>query len=247
MDSALILPTYNEAENLPSLVAQLLALNCGLHIIVVDDNSPDGTGQLAEALSDDGRVIARHRPAKLGLGTAYVEGFQVALAGGAQRMLTMDADFSHNPRYVPLLIGQTNSADLSIGSRYVAGGKTVNWGPERRLLSWSANTLARTALGLPTHDCTSGFRCYRRQVIEAIDLDTIRSSGYSFLIEMLYRVRQRGFSVAETPIVFEDRRAGRSKISEQEIFRAIATVARLSRDRYRSAHPEPPPSARKTL
>ncbi len=232
MNVAVVLPTYNEADNLALLVRDLLALPAALHVIVVDDNSPDGTGRIADALArQEPRVSVRHRPAKLGLGTAYVEGFRAALAQGADRVLTMDADFSHHPRYVPGVIALTRQADLGIGSRYVPGGGTLNWGVDRQLLSWAANMTARAALGFHVHDCTAGFRCYRREVLASLDLDAIRSNGYSFLIEMLYRVTQHGFRVAETPILFEDRRRGLSKISEQEIWRAGGTVARLAAER----------------
>lgn len=231
--TAVILPTYNEADNLTALVQALLALPNDLTVIVVDDHSPDGTGELAEGLArETRRVLVRHRPGKLGLGTAYVEGFRTALAYGAARVVTMDADFSHHPRYLPNVIALTEAADLGIGSRYVRGGATLNWGLHRQLLSALANTLARTALQLPAHDCTAGFRCYRREVLEAIDLDSIRSNGYSFLIEMLYQVTRHGFHVAETPILFEDRRFGQSKISEQEIMLAAMTVVRLSAARH---------------
>lgn len=232
MQNAVIVPTYNEADNLPLLVAALLNLPDSLWVIVVDDNSPDGTGKLADELARrEARVVVCHRPGKLGLGTAYVEGFRVALAGGAQRILTMDADFSHHPRYIPHLLAATRDADVSIGSRYVPGGGTLNWGPERQALSRTANTVARVALNLPATDCTAGFRCYRREVLEAVDLESIRSNGYSFLVEMLYRIHCLGFRVAETPILFEDRRLGESKISRQEIARAMATVGRLALER----------------
>ena len=233
---AIVIPTYNEAANLPPLVPQLLELGGGGFVIIIDDNSPDGTGQLADSLAQaTGRVVVRHRAGKMGLGTAYVEGFRTALAHGAQRIITMDADFSHHPRYVPNLIALTDEYDVGIGSRYVPGGGTLNWGADRQLLSWFANTLARTVLSLPARDSTAGFRCYRRIVLETIDLDSIRSNGYSFLIEILDRVRRDGFRVAETPILFEDRRFGQSKISQQEIWRAGATVIRLARDRGRRA------------
>jgi glycosyltransferase involved in cell wall biosynthesis len=226
------LPTYNEADNLAALVADLFALDLDLRVIIVDDNSPDGTGAIADALAEaDPRVLPVHRARKLGLGTAYVAGFRAALRLDVDRVLTLDADFSHHPRYVPAVHALTQHADLGIGSRYVAGGGTLNWGPERQLLSSAANRLARSVLGLPARDCTAGFRCYRRRVLESIDLDAILSNGYSFLIEMLYRVAQSGFRVAETPILFEDRRHGVSKISRQEIARAAATVARLAWER----------------
>lgn len=229
---AVIIPTYNEADNLTALIAELHAVVPSLTVIVVDDNSPDGTGELADNLAaQDARIRVCHRPAKLGLGTAYVTGFHEAFDLGADLILTMDADFSHHPRYVPALMRLTDRADLAIGSRYVPGGGALNWGPQRQVLSWGANSLARAALGLPAHDCTAGFRCYRRAVLEAIDLDAILSNGYSFLIEMLYRVVEQGFRVAETPILFEDRRMGQSKISQHEIYRAAATVFRLTRER----------------
>ena len=229
--TAVILPTYNEADNLTALVQALLALPNDLTVIVVDDGSPDGTGEVAERLAGEtGRVRVCHRAGKLGLGTAYIEGFRVALAAGARRIVTMDADFSHHPRYLPNVVALTDAADLGIGSRYVAGGATLNWGLERQLLSWGANSLARALLRLPACDCTGGFRCYRREVLEAIDLDAIQSNGYSFLIEMLYQVARHGFRVAETPILFEDRRFGQSKISPHEIWRAVLTVGQLARE-----------------
>lgn len=232
MKTAIIVPTYNEVDNLALLAPALLALPLVVEVIVVDDNSPDGTGRLADEMAAaDRRVVPLHRPAKLGLGTAYVAGFRAALARGADRIVTMDADFSHHPRYVPYVVALTQRVDLGIGSRYVPGGGTSNWGPERQVLSSGANALARAALGLPAHDCTAGFRCYRRAVLETIDLDAIRSNGYSFLIEMLYHVVAAGFTVAETPIIFENRRHGSSKISEDEIVKAGVTVARLAKQR----------------
>ena len=225
-----IIPTYNESENIETLVTQLLALPTGVRVIVVDDNSPDGTGAIVDRLAaeNDGRVEVIHRAGKLGLGTAYIAGFKRALADGADLVCTMDADFSHNPRYVPGLvdkIGQDH--DLTIGSRYVPGGGSSGCTFDRKLLSWGANAFARTMLGLRAHDTTAGFRCYRRQVLEAVDLDGIKASGYSFLIEMLYRVHRRGWRVGEVPIVFENRRLGTSKVSKDEILKAMGTVLRL--------------------
>lgn len=232
MENAIIVPTYNEAVNLPRLVDSLLALPENLTVIVVDDASPDGTGCIADALAgENSRVLVRHRPGKLGLGTAYRAGFDIALDAGAQRILTMDADFSHHPRYVPHLLVKARSADIAIGSRYVPGGGTLAWGPQRQVLSRSANQVARLALGLPVTDCTAGFRCYRREVLEQVDLDAIYSSGYSYLVEMLYHAHRLGFRIAETPILFEDRRHGQSKISQQEILRAMGTVGRLAWER----------------
>ena len=249
MKTTVIIPTYNERENLADLVRQILELDIGAHVIVVDDNSPDGTGDLADDLaSRDARVSVVHRPAKLGLGTAYIAGFQQALANGADQMVTMDADFSHNPRYIPALVSLTEQHDLGVGSRYVpGGGVTADWGIHRKFLSWGANHFARVMLGLKAHDCTAGFRCYRREVLQSIDLDSIFSNGYSFLIEMLYKCQRTGYSVGETPITFENRHRGSSKISQTEIFKAMYTVLRLTAGRmafWRRNLQVPPPHTR---
>jgi dolichol-phosphate mannosyltransferase len=231
---AVIVPTYNECDNIEPLVAQLLALPTGVTVIVVDDNSPDGTGAIADRLAAeaDGRVSPVHRAGKLGLGTAYIAGFKRALSDGFDLVCTMDADFSHNPRYIPAMVGKVAGGhDLVIGSRYVRGGGTSGCTFDRKLLSWAANAFARLMLGLRAHDTTAGFRCYRHEVLAAIGLDEIKASGYSFLIEMLYRVHRRGYRVGEVPIVFENRRLGTSKISRGEITKAMGTVMRLARDR----------------
>ena len=229
MKPTVIIPTYNERENVVLLVPELLSLPVGLNIIVVDDNSPDSTGLIAaEIAAREPRVSVIHRAGKLGLGTAYVAGFKKALASGAERIMTMDADYSHHPRYIPAMLECSQTADLVIGSRYVRGGGAVDSPPSRRLLSYSANVFAKIMLGLKARDCTAGFRCYQRRVFESIDLDAIISDGYSFLIEMLYEVQRRGWTVAEVPILFADRRLGVSKISKTEIRRAIDTVLRLS-------------------
>lgn len=231
-----IVPTYNEKENIEILLGDLLALPVGLSVIVVDDGSPDGTGELADqwAARSAGRVHVIHRAAKLGLGTAYIAGFKRGLGAGFDRIMTMDADFSHHPQYIPAMLELSSTCDLIIGSRYVRGGGTLNCTLRRRLLSRGANTFAKFMLGLRAYDCTAGFRCYRRDVLESVNLDSIFSNGYSFLIEMLYYVQQRGWQVGEVPIVFEDRRRGKSKISQTEIFRALQTVFRLQRRRLRS-------------
>ncbi len=230
-----VLPTYNERENLTPMIGQLLDLPVNLGVIVVDDNSPDGTGELADELAAQhpGRVSVIHRPGKLGLGTAYLAGFADALARGAARIMSMDADFSHHPRYIPAMVEASAQYDLVIGSRYVPGGGTPDFPFRRRLLSWGANTFARTMLSLKAHDTTAGFRCYRRIVLETLPLDSIFSSGYSFLIEMLFMVQRAGFSVGEVPIIFEDRKLGASKISSREITRAMYTVIRLFWQRLR--------------
>jgi glycosyltransferase involved in cell wall biosynthesis len=228
---AVIVPTYNERENIEALVTQLLALPTDVRVIVVDDNSPDGTGELADRLAEgnDGRMEVIHRAGKLGLGTAYIAGFKRALTDGSDLICTMDADFSHNPRYIPSMVDKIGQGyDLVIGSRYVRGGGTSGCTLDRRFLSWGANAFARTMLGLRAHDTTAGFRCYRREVLQSLDLDEIKASGYSFLIEMLYRLQRLGWRVGEVPILFENRRLGKSKISQTEVTRAIKTVLRLS-------------------
>jgi glycosyltransferase involved in cell wall biosynthesis len=232
-----IVPTYNERENIEALVTQLLALSIGVNVIIVDDNSPDGTGEIADRLATQhqGRVAVIHRSGKLGLGTAHIAGFRRALSEGADLICTMDADFSHNPRYVPDLVDRIDQGyDLVIGSRYVEGGGTSGCTRSRKLLSQGANAFARATLGLHAHDATAGFRCYRRQVLEGVGLDEIRADGYSFLIEMLYRVQRLGWRVGESPILFENRRQGVSKISRNEIVKAVWTVLRLAGGRWLS-------------
>jgi len=225
---AVVVPTYNEAENIERLVNQILALGLDLQIIVVDDNSPDGTGQIVDRLaSADSHVQAIHRSGKLGLGTAYIAGFKQAIAAGMPLIMSMDADFSHDPRYLPAMVEKAATCELVIGSRYVPGGGTRDCTAPRKLLSRGANSFAKVMLGLKARDCTAGFRCYRRYVLEAIELDTIFSSGYSFLIEMITRVQKKGFSIGEVPIVFVNRQRGASKISRLEIVKAVYTVLRL--------------------
>ena len=227
--ATLILPTYNERENLPSLVAAIRALPTPIDIIVVDDNSPDGTGTLADELAAGSPAVeVIHRPGKMGLGTAYAAGFRQAIASGADLLLTMDADFSHDPKYLPAMLEASARSDLVIGSRYVPGGGVRDWPWHRQMLSWGANTLADIVLGLQARDCTAGFRCYRRLVLETVDPASIRANGYSYLIEMLYYCERAGFKVSEVPIIFADRRLGQSKISRGEIFKAGRTVLRLA-------------------
>ncbi len=224
-----IIPTYNEAENLPDLVDAILQTTTGVNVLIVDDNSPDGTGEIADRLGSmhPNVVYAVHRPGKLGLGTAYCAGFRYGLERGYTHFVTMDADFSHPPQRLMALIEATQTFDLAIGSRYVAGGEVVGSPYSRRLLSRGANALASTILRLPAHDCTAGLRCYRRAVLETIDFERILSDGYSFLIEMLYYCRRAGFTVGEIPITFRDRARGKSKISEKEIYNAFFTLLRL--------------------
>jgi glycosyltransferase involved in cell wall biosynthesis len=226
MRTLIVLPTYNERENLTLLLPELLDLP--VDICVVDDNSPDGTGKIADdwaAREPSIRVV--HRAGKLGLGTAYITGFDCALANGYDAALTMDADFSHHPKYVPSLLDAIQRADLVIGSRYVSWGE-VRYPIHRRFLSRTANAIARNLLRLNARDCTAGFRVYRAEVLRAIPLNRIFSNGYSFLVEMLWHVQSRGYKICEVPIVFEDRAHGESKISSNEIFKAIYTIARLA-------------------
>ncbi|CAG0936234.1 dolichol-phosphate mannosyltransferase [Thermoflexales bacterium] len=230
MKPVVIVPTYNERDNIDILLDDLLSLPVELSVINVDDNSPDGTGEAADAWATrhPNRVQVVHRVGKLGLGTAYLAGFKRALEAGFDRILTMDADFSHHPRYIPSMLNLSRECELVIGSRYVPGGGTLNCTAKRKALSRGANTFAKVMLGLRAKDCTAGFRCYQREVLQAIELDRIRSNGYSFLIEMIFYVQRCGFSIGEVPIIFEDRRRGTSKISQTEVFRALQTVQRLS-------------------
>lgn len=229
-ETIVIVPTYNEADNIDELLSQLLALPVDLGVLVVDDNSPDGTGELVDKWVErhPERVFVIHRAGKLGLGTAYIAGFNFAQYElQAKRIMTMDADFSHNPRYIPGMIDLSASKDVVIGSRYVAGGGSSNCTWKRIWLSIIANFVARTLLGLQARDTTAGFRLYHRRVLQSIPLDQIFSSGYSFLVEMLFMCQRRGWNIGEVPIIFEDRRKGATKISRNEVFRAQYTVFRL--------------------
>lgn len=225
----LVLPTYNEAANVEPLVAAARAkLPAGARLLIVDDASPDGTGKIADRLASEGEGIeVLHRAAKEGLGPAYVAGFRRALDGGAGLVLTMDADFSHDPAYLPRLLEAAERADLAIGSRYVAGGAVREWGAARRAISRGGSAYARLVLGLGVRDLTGGFKCYRREVLEAIGIDSIGSRGYAFQVETTYRAVRRGFRVAEVPIVFRDRRAGDSKMGGAIVAEAVWRVPLL--------------------
>jgi len=228
-EALIIIPTYNERENLKSLCDQVLTALPSADLLIVDDNSPDGTGQLADQMATENpRINVLHRSGKLGLGTAYIAGFRFALAKGYEFVFEMDADFSHDPVYLPALLGAAkDGADVVIGSRRVPGGGTENWGLSRQLISAGGSLYARTILGLDVRDLTSGFKCFRREVLAAIDLDAVRSNGYSFQIEMTYRAVRKNFSVAEVPIIFVDRRAGQSKMSSKIFAEAMGMVWRL--------------------
>ena len=210
----LVLPTYNEAANVEAFVVAAQAkLPESARILIVDDGSPDGTGEIADRLAAaDERILVEHRPRKEGLGPAYIAGFRRALAGGAELVLEMDADFSHDPAYLPRLLDAAGKADVVLGSRYVDGGGIVEWTALRRAVSRAGSAYARLTLGVRVRDLTGGFKCFRRRVLEAIDLDSIQSRGYAFQVEMTYRAIRAGFRVVEVPIVFRDRRAGSSKM-----------------------------------
>lgn len=225
MKPLVVLPTYNEAENVLPLVREVLAQSPELEVLVVDDGSPDGTGALVEdERTREPRLHLLQRGAKLGLGTAYLAGFRHGLDHGYDRVLTMDCDFSHDPRHLPDLLAGMDEHDLMIGSRYVPGGGIANWPLHRRLLSAFANLYTRLLLRLRVKDCTSGYRCYARRVLEHVDPFSVRGSGYSFLEEMVWRVERAGFAIGETPILFVDRLRGQSKISRGEIGRAARHV-----------------------
>ncbi|HEX3041684.1 MAG TPA: polyprenol monophosphomannose synthase [Solirubrobacterales bacterium] len=229
----LVLPTYNEVENLEQLVAAALEnLPDSARVLVVDDSSPDGTGRLADRLAAaEDRVEVLHRPRKEGLGPAYVAGFRRALEGGAARILEMDADFSHDPADLPRLLAATEEADVAIGSRYVEGGGVENWSLPRRWISRGGSSYARVVLGLPIRDLTGGFKCFRREVLEAMDLGAVSSRGYAFQVEMTYRALQHGFVVAEIPISFHERRAGASKMGRSIVLEAAWRVPQLRLER----------------
>ena len=227
-----VIPTYNERENIELLVEEIMALDLATEIIIVDDNSPDGTGELADELAAQHSTIrVIHRPGKMGLGTAHIAGMKAAVAGGTAYILTMDADFSHHPRYIPDLLSALTCFDVVIGSRYTDGGGSLRCTAPRKALSRGANLFARTVLSLDAGDATAGFRGYRRAVLESIALDEVVSNGYSFLIEMLYRCQRQRWHIGEVPIVFENRQRGASKISKTEILRAMQTVGRLGWER----------------
>jgi len=221
-----VLPTYNESRNLPEIVPQILEQDPRLAVLVVDDNSPDGTGRIADALALEhpGRVHVLHRPEKQGLGRAYVAGFRWALEWDYSRIFEMDADRSHDPKYLLDLIRATETSDVALGSRYKTGVNVINWPMSRLLLSYGANTYVRWITGLPLTDATGGFKCFHRRVLERIPLDRVKSDGYVFQIEMSFRAYKLGFSLAEVPIVFTDRVAGQSKMTKKIVREAVWRV-----------------------
>jgi len=223
-----VIPTYNERENLTVLVRQIFAQGLSLEVLIIDDNSPDGTGAVADELAQvDPRVHVMHRAAKMGLGSAYVAGFRYALERDYDAVFEMDADFSHSPESLPVFLRELENADLVVGSRYLHGVTVVNWPLKRLVLSYGANVYSRVITGIPIKDLTGGFKCFRRLVLESVDLSRVRSDGYGFQIEMNYKAWRKGFRIREIPILFVDRRAGESKMNQRIVWEAAWMVWRL--------------------
>lgn len=229
MKALVIIPTYNESQNIKAIIGEIFSLSIeNLHVLIVDDNSPDGTADIVkEVQQSNPNVHLLERPGKAGLGTAYVDGFRYALERDYDRIIEMDADFSHDPKELPNLLEASKEKDVVIGSRYVKGVNVVNWPLGRLILSVFASKYTRIITGLPLNDCTAGFKCFRREVLETIDLDNIHSDGYSFQIEMHFKAWKKGFSLGEIPIVFVDRAAGSSKMSKKIVREAIWVVWKL--------------------
>lgn len=234
MKSTVIVPTYNERENIVKLVSQILDLPFPLEVVIVDDNSPDGTGEIADQLaSKNGRVHVIHRTGKLGLGTAYIAGFQYALKDDYELIFTMDADLSHDPKYIPDFLEKIKDFDVVLSSRYMHGISVVNWDFRRLLLSTGANAYLRTVTGLRLSDLTGGYRCFRRKVLESINLEAVHSNGYAFIVETTFRAWKKGFKIGEVPIIFIDRNEGASKLSRQDVVEAFIIPWRLRFGLYR--------------
>ena len=233
MNLSVILPTYNERENIEKMISSLTSVftksNINGIIVVVDDNSPDGTGKLVDEIKKKNKIVhIVHRKIKEGLGRAYISGMNYSLKENANLIMTMDCDFSHDPNLIPNFIKKINEGyDLVLGSRYIQGGGVYNWPLYRKIISWGGNFLPRLILGLKSHDNTTGFRCYKKKVLESINLESIKSNGYSFLVEILYLAQKNNFKIGETPILFKDREFGETKISKKEIFRTLKTLVRL--------------------
>jgi dolichol-phosphate mannosyltransferase len=228
MKPLVIIPTYNERENLVELLRRIFALERGIEVLIVDDNSPDGTGDLADQMAAaDPRVHVLHRAGKMGLGSAYVAGFRYALDHGYDVVFEMDADFSHSPESLPTFLKEIETADLVLGSRYLYGVTVVNWPLKRLMLSYAANVYSRVVTGMNIKDATGGFKCFRREVLESIDWRRVTSDGYSFQIEINFKAYRKGFRIKEIPILFEDRRAGESKMSRKIVWEAAWMVWKL--------------------
>jgi len=230
----IVMPTYNECENIENMVRQIMGLDLGLSMLIVDDNSPDGTGDIADRLAVEfPQVHVEHRAGKQGLGTAYKRGFEVALDMGADYIFEMDADFSHNPRYLKDMLEAIKEHEIVIGSRYIEGGGTENWGLARKIISRGGSFYTRLCTGIKLRDTTSGFRCHRSEVLRKIDFSRISASGYGFQVEMSYVCSIMGFDIIEIPIIFTDRRVGESKMSKDIMFEAMKLVSGLKR-KYRN-------------
>jgi dolichol-phosphate mannosyltransferase len=228
MKTLVIIPTYNERENIERIVPLVLEKDPSIHVLIVDDGSPDGTGQLADGMAkEDNRIFVIHRKNKSGLGTAYITGFKFALKKTYDLIFEMDCDFSHDPKYIPHFLGAIRDADLVLGSRYIKGVNVINWPMSRLLLSYYANVYSRIITGLPVKDATGGFKCFRREILESLELDKVKSNGYSFQIEMSFRAWKKGFRIKEIPIVFEDRKLGQSKMSKKIVREAVWMVWKL--------------------
>lgn len=229
LKSLVIIPTFNESENITQVIRMIFGQDMAeLEVLVVDDNSPDGTAEIVKTLQQDNpHLHLLTRPQKLGLGTAYVAGFRFALENGYDRVIEMDADLSHDPKEIPNLLKASEKYDLVLGSRYVKGVNVINWPLSRLLLSMGASLYTRLITGIPVKDCTAGFKCFHRQVLEAIDLSQIESDGYAFQIEMNFKAWKKGFRIGEIPIIFIDRRAGLSKMSKRIVREAIWMVWKL--------------------
>jgi dolichol-phosphate mannosyltransferase len=235
------IPTYNERENIASLIQEIQRTAPSVDILIIDDNSPDGTGKIADDLAAaHGAIHVMHRAGKLGLGTAYIAGFHYAIDQGYDFVFEMDADFSHNPSYLPQFLALAENADLVIGSRYVKGGGTPNWAPLRKFISGGGNRFARAVLGIPIHDCTAGYRCYRTAALRALNLDAIRAQGYAFQVEMAYNFWKSGFRIRELPIIFEDRRVGKSKMSRKIFVEGFLWVMRARMTGDAAVRRQPP-------
>lgn len=225
MKTLIIIPTYNECENIANLIEAVLNLKQGHHILVVDDSSPDGTGNIVLKLAEENsEVYLLSRPGKQGLGRAYIAGFKWGLDKGYEALVEMDADFSHRPEDLGLLVSKLKDHDFAVGSRYIEGGRTINWGLFRKIISRGGGIYSRMILGFPLNDWTGGFNAWKRHVLEGIHLDTVKSNGYSFQIELKYKALKKGYLGAESPIVFEDRRVGKSKMSFKIVIEAFYRV-----------------------
>lgn len=228
MKSLIIIPTYNELENLPKLLPVVLSKDNSINVLIVDDNSPDGTAAFVEnEMKNNNRIHLIKRSSKQGLGTAYIAGFKYALQNGFDLIFEMDADFSHDPNEIPKFLDEIKNSDLILGSRYITGVNVINWPMRRLLLSWFANFYTRVITGMFVHDATGGYKCFRKEVLQAIDLDKVTSNGYAFQIEMTYKAWKKGFRIKEIPIIFVDRVKGKSKMSKKIVREAVTMVWKL--------------------